>query len=202
MGMTLQSCVTEARGLLNDTTATYRYSDADLLQYANDALDELAANPITQHYFTRIGTMECVLGQTRQQVGFDDTLALVDIVRVVGGSVPMMADRATLDAFSPGWHSATSGAATNWFPDPTSKVRFYVYPPAPSGQELEVRYVAIPSEYAIGTDTGLPTTLLSPIADYICYRAELREDEYAVQGKALAFYQAFLSKVAASGGPA
>jgi hypothetical protein len=38
-GLLLSAPIATARGILGDTTATYRYSDADLLQYANDAID-------------------------------------------------------------------------------------------------------------------------------------------------------------------
>lgn len=199
MALTPQSCITEARGLLNDTVATYRYADADMLQYFNDALKEMAKLPATEMYFSKVGEMECVAGQTRQQVSFDDTLKLLDLVRIKNGGVPLPADKASLDAFNPSWHSDTEAPATNWMPDATSPIRFYIYPKAPVSQVLEVRYVAIPADVLIAniavSISGYPATWLPAIADYLCYRCEMREDEYAVQGKAAGFYASFLAKL-------
>lgn len=194
MALTPQSCITEARGLLNDTVATYRYTDADMLQYFNDCLDEMAG-VVAPHYFSAIGEMECVANQARQQVSFDDTLKLLEIVRIKNGNALTPADKASLDAFSPGWHAMTAAAAIHWMPDMTSPIRFYIYPPAPAGQFLEVRYTKVPAEFTINQDTGLPASLLSAIADYLCYRVSVREDEYAVQGKANTHYQSFSTKL-------
>lgn len=195
MGLILQDSITEARAALNDSVAPYRYSDEDLLLYANDSLDEMAMLPTGERYFSTVGEMECVAGNTRQQVEFDDAVKLVDIVRIKDGNVPLPADKAALDAFNPAWHTDTAGAAVNWMPDPSSPIRFYIYPKAPDAQTLEVRYVAIPAEFTADQDTGLPNTLRAAVSDYVCYRAETRDDEYATQNRNSAFYQAFVAKL-------
>ena len=68
---TLNQAISLARIALNDTDATgYRYSDADLLQYGNDALDAIAhARP---ELFYSDAEITPVTGKTLQTFWFFD----------------------------------------------------------------------------------------------------------------------------------
>lgn len=192
MGLQLNSAIAIARGILNDPIAT-RYSDVDLLQYANDALDVMTK--LTPQLFYTDGDVACIAGSAMQTVSYDDALALVDVRRIKNGNAVLPGDRATLDAFSPGWQAATGAAAVNWMPVADDPVRFLIYPPAPTNQTLEVVYVRIPPEYSGTADTGIPISYADAVADYIVHRAESRDAEHVISQRAQAFGQSFVSKI-------
>lgn len=192
--MTLAQPIAIARGILNDTdAAAYRYSDADLLRYANDALDQLVV--LAPQLFHTEGEVQCVGGKTVQAVGFGDAQSLVSVRRVKNGNAVTPTDRATLDAFNPGWHNGTAAAAIHWMPIDNNPVGFLIYPPPPLGQVLEVTYVRIPPEYGVNDVTELPTTLEDPVADYIVARAEGRDDEHVNSQRAAMFAGSFVAKI-------
>jgi hypothetical protein len=193
VGLKLQDPIAIARGVLNDTEAPYRYSDADLLRYANDALD-VAAELRPSLFYTE-GEVQCEVGKALQSVSYDDAAALVDVLRIKSGNAVLKTDRATMDAFQPGWMTAAAGAAQNWMPFADDPMRFFVTPPAPANQVLEVVFVRIPGEYAADEDTGLPTTLDSAIAHYIIAAAEYRNDEDVNSGRSEQGARAFAARL-------
>lgn len=192
MGMTLSQPIAQARQLVNDV-AVVRYSAADMLRYANDCLREMAQKFAPQLFYAE-GTFECVADKALQTLPFDGCLALVDVLRIHNGNaLRKTADRTALDEFKPGWQSVASAAATEWIPDGNDPRRFYVNPPAPSGQVLDVKYVESPTEYASGDDTGLPLSMIPVVADYVAGRSQMRDEEYA-QGASNEFLAAFVSR--------
>jgi hypothetical protein len=192
MSLTLAPSITTARGILNDPDAD-RYSASDLLQYANDALDQMVI--LAPRLFYTEGEVECVAGKTLQSVSYADAQALVEVRRVKDGPVITVTDRAALDAYLPTWHTITPDEAIHWMPVDGDPLRFLLYPPAPAAQIVEVRYVSIPGEYALDEDTGLPTTYSDAIADYIVYRCESRNDESVNSNRAAQFLASFVQKV-------
>ncbi len=194
MGLKLTDAITVARGILQDTDSTnYRYSSADLLLYGNDALDAMTL--LAPHLFYTDGDVTCIEGSALQTISFDDALSLVKVRRIKNGNAVVQADPETLDAFDSSWQEASNAAAVNWFPVANDPMRFMIYPPAPTGQILEVVYVRIPTEYALTDDTGLPTTYKDAVADYIVYRAESRDDEHVNSNRAAQFLTSFQQKV-------
>lgn len=194
MGLALSVPIATARGLLNDPSSV-RYTAADLLVYANDALDQLA-RLVPQLFYTD-GTLTCVNGTATQTLSFNTALALIDVRRVQGGNVVSEVDRAALDSFNPAWRSTTPAAAVHWMRIPGEPLKFLIYPPAATSQVLEVTYVKVPEEHIVSADTGLPTALSDAIADYIVYRAESRDDEHVLSARAVQFLASFQSKVTA-----
>lgn len=191
MALTLASPISTARTILNDPDAV-RYSAADLLAYANDALDVLATL-VPQLFYTQ-GTHTCVAGVS-QVVAESTAVALVDVRRIQSGNALTRTDPAVLDLYDPTWRSATAAAAAQWAHDGDDPRRFLVYPPSAANQVLEITYVAVPSEYASGADTGLPMALSDAISDYIVARAESRDAEHVVSGRASQFMASFMAKV-------
>jgi hypothetical protein len=193
MTWALSQPITTARTILHDPDAT-RYSDADLLQYANDALDQMVT--LAPHLFNTEGEVECVAGKTLQSVSYADAHALVEVRKVKHGNVVTPTDRATLDAYEPDWHNPDDAdLAVHWMPVANDPVRFLIYPAAPANQILEVIYTRIPQEYAAGDDTGLPATYSDAIADYIVHRAESRDDEHINANRAAQSLASFIGKV-------
>ena len=113
-------------------------------------------------------------------------------------------DRAVLDDQRPSWHTETqTDNIQHYTYDPRIPKEFYVYPPATSSAQLEVIYTDAPGAHAL-TESQLDpannnTTVillddiyLSPITDWILYRAYSKDAEYgANEARAVAAYQAF-----------
>lgn len=192
MGLTLATPIATARTILNDAGAV-RYTAPDLLLYGNDCIDLIAS--LLPELFHTESTHACTAGAVEQELAVGTALAVVRVKGVTGGNAVTIADRATLDAFSPGWRSATAAAAINWMPVDGHPRRFLIYPKAPAGQSLDITYVAAPPEYTVDQDTALPMSLADPIADYIIYRAESRDDEHVNSARATQFMTSFVQKV-------
>jgi hypothetical protein len=190
MSLTLQSPITTARTILNDPTAV-RYTDADLLQYANDALDALAK--VAPTVFYERTTHTCAAGVV-QQLQVTASLGVVDVHRVVSGNVVTPTDVKTLDLYNPYWRSMTAAAAKHWAKDTQEPRSFLVYPPSASNQQLEITHVRLPGEYAIGAATPVPMAYSDAIADYIVYRAESRDEEHVNSNRAAQFLASFVEK--------
>lgn len=195
MGLSLQNSIDTARSILNDPDAV-SYTEADLLQYANDALDAML--PLAPQYFYERGNLTCVSETSSQTVSFADAHSLVSVDRIQDGNVVTLASKAELDRFDPSWMTATPAAAVNWFPHADSPVRFSISPPSTVGQVLEVTYVRLPSEFTAAEDTELPITLGPVIADYVVAMAMARDDEHINAGRAQSFLASFVAKLKGS----
>lgn len=194
MGFRLSSAISIARGILQDRDPDVtRYSDDDLIAYGNGAIRALVG--VRPEWFYTEGRIQCVEGQALQSVTYEDAHALLSVLRITGGDVVTPCDKATLDAFRPGWMAETPGPAQHWMPSGADPVRFYIYPPAPSGQTLDVIYVRIPGQYAANDDTGLPETIADAVADYMVGMAESRDDEHVNSGRAQQFLAQFVARV-------
>ncbi len=195
MPLTLQTSITTARSILNDPVsgpAAPRYSNTDLLRYANDALDQIVT--LTPQLFYARGTVTCISG-VEQTLSFTNARALVVVERDQTGGAVTLTDSVILDLYDPNWRKAPAGPIKHWMRVGDDPLKFLVYPPSTSGQVLWVIYVRTPSEYAADADTGLPDTLSDAVADYIVYRAESRDDEYVNTNRATQFLNSFIAKV-------
>lgn len=186
--MQLSAPIATARSILKDA-GVVTYTAADLLRYANDALDAILT--LAPQWFHTRATLACLDGDTEQTLSFADAHALVTVERVVGGNAVLYCDRATLDRYNPAWESDTAAAAVNWMPSASSPVAFSIYPKAPVSQSLEVVYVRVPGEYADSADTGLPDTLAPAVADYIVAMAMAQDDEHVLAQRSAQFMNAF-----------
>ena len=191
MALTLATPIALARTILNDPNAV-TYSAADLLSYANDALDAMI--PAAPHLFHVHTTVTCVAG-TKQAVTATGAMALKAVHRVQGGNAVLPADKQALDAYDPTWHTAASAAAVNWAPDLGDDLGFFVSPPAAAGQVLEVIILQAPAEYGVNDDTGIPDGYAPAIADYIVYRAESRDAEHVNSNRAAQYLASFNTRM-------
>jgi hypothetical protein len=157
-------------------------------------------------------TFTCVAG-TKQDLtatsgGFPSALRLLDISRNVLSSsnkkVVRVVARSVLDDQRPSWHSeAESANIQHYTYDPRHPKQFYVYPPATNTAELEVIYADAPGSHALsesdldpdGSNTEvikLDDIYLSPITDWILYRAYSKDAEYgANEQRASSSFQTF-----------
>lgn len=199
--MTPKDIITRARYITNDagtSAAIYRQDDAELLGYVNDGLKEAAI--LRPDLFSAVGDMTCTAGQCEQSITFQDAVQLLDVLCIHGGNSVMPFDRATMDQFRPGWRTDAAGPAQNWSPLNGDPLQFYIYPKAPAGQVLDVRYVRNPLTYSMNDTIGdLPSSYLPALTDYVVYRAESKDDEHVISQRAVAHYAAFKIKFGVTG---
>lgn len=182
----VSECVNEVRGIIKDTDATaYRYSDADLVLYCNDALAAIAHR--RPDLFSTIGDIPCVAGvfQTAPAGAFQ----IMDIFCVKGGRVCTMTEKKFLDRTNNGWMTAASGPTENWIDIPTDPVSFMVSPPAAAGQTLTGQWAKQPSTVVM-TDV-LPIPYANAVKNYMIFKAESRDDEHVTTQRAQAFLALF-----------
>lgn len=191
--MTPAGIIALARFSLNDKTdtgASPRQDDAELLSYVNSGLRE--ASTLAPLLFSTVAAVPCVAGQCEQALTFQDAVRLIDVLRVHGGPAMMPMDRAAMDAFKPGWRGDPQGVAVQWAPMDGDPLRFLIYPQAPVGQVLDVRYVRVPRVYALNeTIEELPDVYLPALANYVIFAAERKDDENVLNQRAAASYTAF-----------
>lgn len=158
---------------------------------------------------SKAGTFTCVAG-TRQNVAsvFPTALRLLDVTRNLGAlsdkKVIRLVERPVLDDQRPSWHVETPTEDIQHYTfDARQPKNFFVYPPAVAGAEIEVVYTAAPDTHSLleaelDPESGsnevikLDDIYMSPIIDWVLYRAYSKDAEYgANEVRANAAYQAF-----------
>lgn len=187
--------ITTVRALYNDSVATYRKSDTELLGYVNEGMREISS--LNPPLFTTIGDMVCTAGAVEQAVTFTDAQALISVLCIHGGAALTPFEVGAMNAFNPTWRTDTAGDAKQWGRLPGDPLRFFIYPKAPATvQTLDVQYIRNPTVLLIGdTITEIPSGFMPALADFVVYRAESVDDEHANSGRATAHYQMFVAKV-------
>jgi len=192
--MTPQDIIKQARFITNDagtSAAIYRQDDPELLTYVNEGLKEAAI--IRPELFSTVGDMTCTAGQCEQAITFLDAIQLLDVLCIHGGTALTPFDRATMDQFRPGWRTDPAGPAQNWAPLNGDPLQFFIYPRAPVGQVLDVRYVRNPGVYALGdTISDLPASYLPALVWAVVYLAESKDDEHVLSQRAIMARQRFV----------
>jgi hypothetical protein len=164
----MSEVVADVRLAIQDLGAlsTPRFSDAQILSMANQALKRMAV--IRPDLFALITTMQTVLGST--QTAPADSIRFMEALAVVGVNNLNEVNRDALDLMSTTWQTATPGSPTNWMRHPRSANVFFVYPPATAGVTLQVEYSQSPAKYgmtqapAIIPDAYYPVVLDGTIA--------------------------------------
>jgi hypothetical protein len=155
------------------------------------------------------GTFTCAAG-TRQVLTaeFPSALRLLDVTRNLATTstkrVIRLVSRSVLDDQRPSWHAETGTVNIQHFTfDPRQPKEFFVYPPATTAAQVEVVYTDSPGSHSLsesdldpeGTNTEvikLDDIYMSPVIDWILYRAYSKDAEYgANEQRAQASYAAF-----------
>lgn len=195
--MTPADIIASARHLLNDTDpAGYRQDDPELLGYVNDAMREAVS--LAPSLFSVVGDMACVSGRCEQLLTFNDAAQITDVLSLHEGGAITLMDRATFDAFRPGWRADAEAPAIHWAPIEGDPRRFYIYPKAPPGQLICVRYIKNPKELGMSDKIDeVPSQYWPALTDYVVYRAELKDDEHVLSQRAASLYASFRAKFGA-----
>lgn len=129
--------------------ATKRWPAAEALLWVNDGQREVVNQLPKAYTLAANATMVAGTRQTLVGLGYADGLAVVDVVRNVGGRAITKRDRAWLDEHRPLWHTEASSSAQHWMFDERDPTAFYLYPGSIGpGHQVEVVRVASPPDLA------------------------------------------------------
>lgn len=170
-----------------------RWSMTELIAWMNESAGAiLTRRPAA---FARRSVVSLEAG-TLQTV---DGVMLLDVVRnfaangTTPGAVIRRTDRQLLDDSDPDWHTSKPKAVVKQYTydDRTPQI-FYVYPPVTAGVKVEVLDAALPPTVSAETDSlAIGSEYLEAVVNYVCYRCNTKDSEYASPALAISFYQAF-----------
>lgn len=124
---------------------------------------------------------------------------LIDIVRNIGqdgvtpGKVIRRIDRQAIDDSDLDWHTASkkTAVAQYTYDDRMPRI-FYVYPPVVAGTKVELMDSALPSLVSgIEDQFDINAEYMEAVVNYVCYRCNTKDSEFASPALAISFYQAF-----------
>lgn len=184
---TVQDVIDKVRTLTQDTTATYRTSDAELIGWLNDALSTLVA--LVPQHFTVTDTHTCTAG-SRQVIATNRAHSMVEVI-----GVPF-ADYAAMSAFKPTWQTDTAGAIQNWLRAVNEPLVFFTYPKQAGGESLSVMLVKAHDELtAVGNTILLPETFEPALVAYCVGMVESKDDEHVNSNRAQAAMADFAGRI-------
>lgn len=197
--MTPQEVITQVRVLINDDNALMpdRFSDTELLGFVNQAIKR--ACMVRPDLFIVSETITPTVDQVEQELSASVT-RIMEVHRVVGGAAIGEVDKETMDRSAPNWTIEDSGTPVNWMRHPRNPRRYFLYPAPETGTELEVEYIEVPDDYAIGDTLILPDSYKSAIIDCVVYLAEVIDNESVETERAKSFYNSFLQALGADFG--
>ena len=190
-----------------------RWPRTELQNWTNESY--LAITLLRPDANAKSGSFTCAEG-TRQVItaAFPSALRLLDVTRNLAATsakkVIRMVARSVLDDQRPTWHAETGTVDIQHFTyDPRQPKEFFVYPPATTSAEIEIVYADAPgahtlTEAELDPDNGsnevikLDDIYLSPIIDWVLYRAYSKDAEYgANEQRAMGAYNAFNAAIGA-----
>ena len=187
--MILNDVITETRRILQDTNSPQRYSDAVLLEFANQALKRIAV--LRPDLFAFIGTMTCTQDSVIQSAP-SDSIRIIEVYSVVGGNGIIETNREALDQAYPTWMNDPAGAAVNFMRHVRNANKFFIYPKAPANQVLNIEYAQTPPDYtADQTVALLPDAYFPVVVDATVFLAESVDNEHVNSNRAQLFQQSY-----------
>jgi hypothetical protein len=172
--------LTQAAAVLQDPEFV-RWPKAELMHWMSEAQIAIARSPGA---YTRTAVIPLVKG-TRQTLP-DDGWTLISVIRNVDeegrpNRAVRVTTRALMDSFNPLWHAADERPFVEMYIyDERTPREFFVSPPSDGTGFLEIVYGAVPAQL-LSEDQNLVLPVLydSAILDYVLYRANSKESDYA-----------------------
>ena len=187
MSFTVADIVQEARELLLDETAPFRYSDAYIVRKTNQVLRRMVI--IRPDLFAHVATITTTAGSL--QACPADSVRLMDVTLNGASRAPKEINQEVLDLMFPTWNTTTVGPTTNWMRYPRDPNRFYVYPPSAGGETLTIVYARSTPTYAIGDTVSLQDAYFPVVLDGVCWLMESLDAEHVESGRAKMFKDAY-----------
>jgi hypothetical protein len=191
--MVLDTVIVEVRQMLQDTNANValqRYSDAQLLGFANQALKRIAV--LRPDLFAKVAEFTTTAGEVLQTAP-SDSIRIMEVFRVKDGAAVRETNRLTLDQTYPDWANDDPGTCVNWMRHVRNNNRFFIYPKAPSSQVLIIEYSQAPKNYVAGETVALlPDAYFPVVVDGTIFLAESIDNEHVNSNRAQLFQQSFM----------
>ncbi len=191
--MILDDVIIEVRRIIQDETTAYRYSDAFLLGICNQGLKRIQL--LRPDLFAYNGTITCTQGEVMQSAP-SDSLRVIEVYSIVGGTGLVEADREVLDQTLPTWVNDTEAAAINWMRHVRNPNKFFIYPQAPASQDLNIEYSQVPPTYDGTTAiTLLPDAYFPVMVDVVVWLVESVDNENVSNGRAKMYQESFMASL-------
>jgi hypothetical protein len=189
--VTPSDVIVEARKLLQDTQAPYRYSDTDLVGYVNQTLKRMAVFRPT--LFTNIVSVPLTANTVIQDLP-SDAHRLVQVFFIDNYNSVNEVEREVLERAYPQWVSDPSGSPFNFIRHPRNATKFFLYPRPIANLTATVEYVVEPIAYTINqTILYLKDTYLGVVVDGVVFLASSIDDEHVNSNRAKLFLESFTS---------
>jgi hypothetical protein len=197
MTLPVADVLTRTDDLLTDEDRT-RWPVEERIRWMNEAMGAILTR--RPQAFARTEFMALAQGTAQTIPGGGSQL--LDVVRNIGpepenkpGKAIRRTDRQLLDDSDPDWHTAKPvNAIRHYTFDDRAPRQFYCYPPAQAGVRVEVSYSRLPAPIAESDENGsldIGPEYLEAVVNYVCYRCNAKDSEYAAPVMAASFYQAF-----------
>ncbi len=187
--MTPAEIIAQVRPLVQDTRTPYRYTDAVLLGFVNQALKRMAM--VRPDLFTVFETVATTPNTVVQRLPSKAT-RLVEVYNVDGGDVITEVDKNALDQTYPGWRSAPAGQPVNYVRHVRNPTSFFLYPAPADGVSLVTEYAVAPDDYTINQEIDLLSdTYLPSLVDGTVFLSQSIDDEHVSTGRAKLFLDSF-----------
>ncbi len=187
--MILNDVITEVRRIIQDETTPFRYSDAILLSFANQALKRISV--LRPDLFAFIGTVTCTENAVIQSAP-SDSIRIIECFSVQGGAGITETTREVLDQAYPTWMNDAAAATQNWMRHVRNPNKFFIYPKAPANQILDIEYAQTPPTYDGTTTVALLGDAYFPVVvDATVFIAESIDNEHVNSNRAALFQQSF-----------
>lgn len=196
--MILSDITTRVRTLLNDLTATYRWSDSELTLWVNDAQKFVVIYRPDSCVLNMVQTLVAGSKQTIPSTG----LRLLDVVRNIGsdgvtaGRAIRITERDLMDSINPNWHSsAAAQVIKHYMIDERNPRVYYVYPPATTASKVDLVCSKNPTAVAAAGDVlDVPDIYQQVVIDYVMFRAYTKDAEFSANAQlASGFLQSALA---------
>lgn len=194
--MTPNEVITEVRRLIQDTKASYRYSDSVLLGFVNQTLKRMVM--LRPDLFAVIGDFSTTANTVLQSCPAD-SIRLIEIFQVKNGNAILEVNRDTLDRTAPNWQNEAAGQPVNFMRHVRNPNRFFVYPRPSAGVELVGEYAQTPPDYTLEQEINYPIDAYFPtVVDGVVFLAESIDNEHVNSGRAKLFQDAFVQGLGVS----
>lgn len=195
--ITAASILSKVSILLQDAT-NIRWPQNELLDWLNDGQREIVM--YKPNACVKNVDVTLVAG-TKQSIPADG-ISFIDIPRNTGGNAVRATNRQILDAQIPDWHSSAKAntKVVHYCYSPYDPRTFYVFPPSPGGNSVEIIYSASPAAATLGGIISIDDIYATPLMNYTAYRAYSKDADYADNAEqAKVYYQAFIAQITGKG---
>jgi hypothetical protein len=209
--------IMEAAGTLLLDEGFDRWTLPEMRKWVNEAVKAVILAKPSAYSRSIVVTLQAGTLQVVPQAGTPKPLRILSVTRNitsegpprVAGRAIRPTDRTMLDVQEPNWHDTRyvrfRKEVRQYTFDEENPLEFYTYPGNDGTGKVEAVVSALPADIvatgdvdaiaSYDTEIGLQDIYLGPLTDYVCYRAQLKDDVAANVGRAAVHYQNFATAV-------